>query len=127
MSNVEYALQKLSGTTRPVECWGCKGPHLYSNCPHKDNPAVYRNFKENSEKFKKEKLAQKTQQTAGGPNFRVAAMSKDKPNGFGSKAIYKTLMTALSDNTTLTEREHALQELSTKIAAHYNTNRGKGK
>jgi hypothetical protein len=26
MSNGEYALQKSSGTTRPVECWGCKGP-----------------------------------------------------------------------------------------------------
>ena len=57
MSNVEYALQKSSGTMRPIECWGCKGPHLYTNCPHKDDPAVNRNFKENLEKYRKEQLA----------------------------------------------------------------------
>ena len=51
LSNAEAALRKSSGTNAPNQCWGCGGPHVFRDCPRKNEPEVQEQFKKGLQEF----------------------------------------------------------------------------
>ncbi len=94
LSNAEQALRDASGLKAPVQCWGCGGDHLFSNCPRKMEPEVRENFLKGLAKFREQ-------------NRYRADASKWKANGYPSKKVY-TVLTEIADPATPKERRIAL-------------------
>jgi hypothetical protein len=94
LSNAEKALRQSSNTNAPLECWGCKGPHLYRDCPRKHEKEVQESFKANLDSF-----LERRRRRGFDPN-------QFKRYGFPSKKAV-TLFNEISDESTSPEAREA--------------------
>ena len=52
LSSAERALRESSSTNSPnIACWGCDGPHLFKDCPRKNDAQVQVRFKAKLDEF----------------------------------------------------------------------------
>jgi hypothetical protein len=118
LSIAERAMRDASNTNSPLSCWGCGDPHLFSQCPLKNDPAVIARFRQKLETWKAE---------GGTPRTRLLSANQLKFSwenlGFESKQQALNLLTIMQSDTPMESRQSLLKQFKAKAMMTKTTTR----
>ena len=118
-SMAEQALQKATGTSKQLACWGCGSlEHRWYNCPHRSKPEYIAQARKMMLQFMKNKETKKRDTKPAPSPYQTRATSLQenwKKEGYPTAAIAQTVVTLCDPDTPMDTRNSLCDTLQTQL------------